>query len=309
MRAVTIFAVFQLFENVEEVQFEKYRIVTTKKSTVCDRALVHDHKDTKAFRARWAATEEGEFSLRICQLRFKSPVETCTIKYILDFRREADSLPRSPPSMAPPVPERRFSPSRFFLNLVAISVATLIDCLLRTPKSSKTMDSLDREDQKKSLIELNNRCHICFHCWRKSADIHLIQQSQSMKQNSLIFHWFLKRLVSYVEKVRKLQEAADVIDSIPRTTETSVFLILFPAVFLVSFPAVFLVLFPAVFLFSIPCSISCFISFSISLFYFLQYFSLYFLRYFSFYFSLNKDVVLIPFCFYDWHYFLYMYSC
>ena len=52
MRAVTIFAVFQLFENVEEVQFEKYRIVTTKKSTVCDRALVHDHKDTKAFRAR-----------------------------------------------------------------------------------------------------------------------------------------------------------------------------------------------------------------------------------------------------------------
>lgn len=47
------------------------------------------------------------------------------------------------------------------------------------------MDSLDREDQKKSLIELNNR------------------------------------LVSYVEKVRKLQEAADVIDSIPRTTETS----------------------------------------------------------------------------------------
>jgi len=47
------------------------------------------------------------------------------------------------------------------------------------------MDSLDREDQKKSLIELNNR------------------------------------LVSYVEKVRKLQEAADVIDSIPRTSETS----------------------------------------------------------------------------------------
>jgi len=47
------------------------------------------------------------------------------------------------------------------------------------------MDSLNREDQKKSLIELNNR------------------------------------LVSYVEKVRKLQEAADVIDSIPRTSETS----------------------------------------------------------------------------------------
>ena len=32
--------------------------------------------------------------------------------------------------------------------------------------------------------------------------------------------------MSYVEKVRKLQEAADVIDSIPRTTETSVFLVL-----------------------------------------------------------------------------------
>jgi len=68
--------------------------------------------------------------------------------------------------MAPPVPERRFSYSR-------------------TPKPSKTMDSPDREDQKKSLIDLNNR------------------------------------LVSYVEKVRKLQEAADVIDSIPRTAETS----------------------------------------------------------------------------------------
>jgi len=48
------------------------------------------------------------------------------------------------------------------------------------------MESMDsREDQKKSLIDLNNR------------------------------------LVSYVEKVRKLQEAADVIDSIPRTAETS----------------------------------------------------------------------------------------
>jgi len=84
------------------------------------------------------------------------------------YRRgtQADSLPRSPPSMAPPVPERRFSYSR-------------------TPKPSKTMDSPDREDQKKSLIDLNNR------------------------------------LVSYVEKVRKLQEAADVIDSIPRTAETS----------------------------------------------------------------------------------------
>merc|ERR1719278_2091040 len=69
--------------------------------------------------------------------------------------------------MAPPVPERRFSHSR------------------TPPKPSKAMDSLDREDQKKSLIELNNR------------------------------------LVSYVEKVRKLQEAADVIDSIPRTAETS----------------------------------------------------------------------------------------
>ena len=35
--------------------------------------------------------------------------------------------------------------------------------------------------------------------------------------------------MSYVEKVRKLQEAADVIDSIPRTAETSEFLILFLA--------------------------------------------------------------------------------
>merc|ERR1712212_86058 len=93
----------------------------------------------------------------------------CLPSVMSSYRRgtQADSLPRSPPSMAPPVPERRFSYSR-------------------TPKPSKTMDSLDsREDQKKSLIELNNR------------------------------------LVSYVEKVRKLQEAADVIDSIPRTAETS----------------------------------------------------------------------------------------
>merc|ERR1712212_1261570 len=96
----------------------------------------------------------------------------CLPSVMSSYRRgtQADSLPRSPPSMAPPVPERRFSYSR-------------------TPKPSKTMDSLEREDQKKSLIELNNR------------------------------------LVSYVEKVRKLQEAADVIDSIPRSTETSVFLI------------------------------------------------------------------------------------
>ena len=72
--------------------------------------------------------------------------------------------------MAPPVPERRFSFSRFY------SIATLLclkknsskglvfkrtnsknNCLRTPPKPSKTMDSLDREDQKKSLIELNNR--------------------------------------------------------------------------------------------------------------------------------------------------------
>ena len=35
----------------------------------------------------------------------------------------------------------------------------IINSLLRTPKPSKTMDSPDREDQKKSLIDLNNRYH------------------------------------------------------------------------------------------------------------------------------------------------------
>ena len=63
------------------------------------------------------------------------------------------------------------------------------------------MDSLDREDQKKSLIELNNR---------SSENVNIDFSEQNLKN----------RLVSYVEKVRKLQEAADVIDSIPRTSET-----------------------------------------------------------------------------------------
>ena len=39
------------------------------------------------------------------------------------------------------------------------SPSPLINSLLRTPKPSKTMDSPDREDQKKSLIDLNNRYH------------------------------------------------------------------------------------------------------------------------------------------------------
>ena len=46
----------------------------------------------------------------------------------------------------------------------------------------------------------------------------------SAKDDTFDRKLIFSRLVSYVEKVRKLQEAADVIDSIPRSTETSVFL-------------------------------------------------------------------------------------
>ena len=119
------------------------------------------------------------------------------------------------------------------------------DSVLRTPKPSKTMDSPDREDQKKSLIDLNNRCHAFI-----SESPLKISICRYPHKTTLIFcereHFFLlmfKRLVSYVEKVRKLQEAADVIDSIPRTAETSVFLSLFCSIPRTAETSVFLILF------------------------------------------------------------------
>ena len=42
-------------------------------------------------------------------------------------------------------------------RLVFKRINTQSNCWRTPPKPSKTMDSLDREDQKKSLIELNNR--------------------------------------------------------------------------------------------------------------------------------------------------------
>ena len=79
------------------------------------------------------------------------------------------------------------------------------------------MDSLDREDQKKSLIDLNNRWH--FYSFWSILNNWCHFENFYSKTGEL----FIPRLVSYVEKVRKLQEAADVIDSIPRTAETLVF--------------------------------------------------------------------------------------